>query len=228
MLDRAVVTPALENYLEAIYILAKVKKPVKIIDISRYLGVKMPSVTYNMKKLADRGLVHYNKRLNVELTEEGEKIGRGVHRTHEELFRFFHDILGVGREAAEQDACRAEHTLGRETVDRLAAFSRWAAALPEEHAYVPHNPNFGDGGNANGAETVSLSAVSPGRRVRIVRVKASGEIRKRIVEMGLNRGAEAEVIRVAPLGDPVELKVRGSYLSLRLSEAADIEVETIE
>jgi Fe2+ transport system protein FeoA len=63
-----------------------------------------------------------------------------------------------------------------------------------------------------------------GRRVSVKKIHSSGELRKRLVEMGFNTGAEVEVVRVAPLGDPIEVKLKGFHLSLRLCEAAQIEV----
>ncbi len=57
-------------------------------------------------------------------------------------------------------------------------------------------------------------------------MNAEEGLRKRLMEMGLVRGTPVEVIRFAPLGDPVDIKVRGYHLSLRLAEAETIEVET--
>ncbi len=215
-------SPALENYLEAIYILQKVKHPVKVIDIAEYLSVKMPSVTYNMIKLAGKGLIKHEKRSHVELSESGERIARSVHRTHEELFDFFHNILGVSRSAAEEDACRAEHTLSRETVGRLVQFTQWVNALPESSAFQPSSafePVPSDG--------IRLADIPAGGRARVSRIHASGELRKRLVEMGMNKGVDVEVVRAAPLGDPIDVKLKGFHLSLRLKEAAEIEVKPI-
>lgn len=133
----SMVTPALENYLEAIYILQKVKDCVKVNDIAHYLKVKMPSVTYNMKKLEEQKLVHHEKRSHVRLTEAGEIKARDVHRRHEEFYRFFHEVLGVSREMADEDACRVEHVLQEETMARLSRFMQWAEALPKSYAYKP-------------------------------------------------------------------------------------------
>jgi len=131
------ITPALENYLEAIYILQKVRERVKVNDIAKYLDVKMPSVTYNMKKLEEHGLIHHRKRSHVELTPAGERIARSVHRKHEEFFRFFHDILGVPREIADEDACKIEHVLHTETMNRLTRFLQWVTGVPEKWSYQP-------------------------------------------------------------------------------------------
>lgn len=77
------------------------------------------------------------------------------------------------------------------------------------------------------AET-TLNKVKSGRKCRIVKVKGSGAVDRRIVDMGLTRGASVIVRKVAPLGDPIEITVRGYNLSLRKSEAAGIVVEMDE
>lgn len=76
--------------------------------------------------------------------------------------------------------------------------------------------------------TVTLSELSPGQKARIVRMGRSGGTLRRIADMGVTRGAIVEVQRVAPLGDPIEIKIRGYNLSLRKSEASAIEVELTE
>ena len=64
-----------------------------------------------------------------------------------------------------------------------------------------------------------------GETVCIVKIHGEGAIRRRIMDMGLTRGVAVTVRRVAPLGDPIELHVRGYALSLRKADAAMIEVE---
>ena len=70
----------------------------------------------------------------------------------------------------------------------------------------------------------TLNQTKVGRPVRVVHVNGTGPLRQRILDMGLTRGAEVEVKRMAPLGDPLEICVRGYMLSLRKAEAACIEV----
>ncbi|MEA1927332.1 MAG: ferrous iron transport protein A [Candidatus Auribacterota bacterium] len=70
-----------------------------------------------------------------------------------------------------------------------------------------------------------LNELQPGERGRIVKVKGGGTIRRRLLDMGMIRGTEVEMERVAPLGDPVEVRLRGYHLSLRKEEAASIQVE---
>ena len=70
-----------------------------------------------------------------------------------------------------------------------------------------------------------LNQVRIGRTVRVVRVHGEGALRQRILDMGLTKGAEVQVRKMAPFGDPLEVTVRGFELSLRKAEAACIEVK---
>lgn len=70
----------------------------------------------------------------------------------------------------------------------------------------------------------SLDRLEPGCRSRIIGIRAFGSLRKRMLAMGMVPGAEVDVIRAAPLGDPVEYRVKGYCLSLRRAEAGLVEV----
>ena len=71
----------------------------------------------------------------------------------------------------------------------------------------------------------TLRDVKIGDTVRIVKLHGEGAVKRRIMDMGLTRGTEVYVRKVAPLGDPVELNVRGYELSLRKADAEMVEVE---
>ena len=74
----------------------------------------------------------------------------------------------------------------------------------------------------------SLDQLTVGQRARITGYhKDNATLLRRLLEMGLNRGVEVEVLRFAPLGDPMEISVRGYQLSVRLQEAALVEVELL-
>jgi ferrous iron transport protein A len=70
-----------------------------------------------------------------------------------------------------------------------------------------------------------LSDVKVGRKAIVVRLNGEGALRRRIMDMGITKGTEITVRKVAPLGDPIELTVRGYELTIRKSEAQNIEVE---
>ena len=72
---------------------------------------------------------------------------------------------------------------------------------------------------------MTLDALAPGRRGRITAVGGDGPALQRLLEMGFVEGVEIEVLRVAPLGDPIEVRVTGYLVSLRRAEASTIAVE---
>ena len=72
----------------------------------------------------------------------------------------------------------------------------------------------------------TLSDLRPGIPARVVRIHGGGALRLRILELGLTPGAALQVRKIAPLGDPIEILVRGYALSLRKADAALVEVET--
>ncbi|MDD2936286.1 MAG: FeoA family protein [Candidatus Methanomethylophilaceae archaeon] len=71
----------------------------------------------------------------------------------------------------------------------------------------------------------TLREVASGGSAKVMRISAQGPMRKRIMDMGITKGCTVIVRKVAPLGDPMEVCVRGYELSLRKSEAEAIEVE---
>ena len=71
----------------------------------------------------------------------------------------------------------------------------------------------------------TLREVKIGETVKVVRLHGEGPVKRRIMDMGITRGTEVFVRKVAPLGDPVEVTVRGYELSLRKADAEMIEVE---
>jgi len=74
---------------------------------------------------------------------------------------------------------------------------------------------------------MKLSQLKVGQRAKVVRVKSSQELSRRLRAMGLIKGEVITVEKVAPLGDPIEIRVKGTKLSLRKKEAENVEVEVI-
>ncbi|MBR5134594.1 MAG: ferrous iron transport protein A [Clostridia bacterium] len=71
----------------------------------------------------------------------------------------------------------------------------------------------------------TLKNVKIGKTARVVKLHGEGPLRRRIMDMGITKGVEVYVRKVAPLGDPIEVRVRGYELSLRKDDADMIEVE---
>ena len=71
---------------------------------------------------------------------------------------------------------------------------------------------------------MTLKDMKPGESARVTAIGEKGQLRRRIMDMGITPGVELKVIKVAPLGDPVELTVRGYELSIRKNDAECVQV----
>lgn len=71
---------------------------------------------------------------------------------------------------------------------------------------------------------MTLKEVSVGQTVKVAKLDGEGQVKRRIMDMGITKGVEVYVRKVAPLGDPIEVTVRGYELSIRKADAAMIEV----
>jgi len=72
---------------------------------------------------------------------------------------------------------------------------------------------------------MTLEDLMPGQEAKVVSLGEKGPVRRRIMDMGITPGVMVKVIKVAPLGDPIEVNIRGYELSLRKTEARQIEVK---
>ena len=124
-------TASMEDYLESIIMLREGKETVRVSQMSKALGVKMPSVTSALMKLSEQGLVEHKRYGRVQLTPDGEKIAEDVFRRHEALHRFLAEILNVDPDIAAVDACQMEHSVSPVTQERLAKFVEFVLSRPK-------------------------------------------------------------------------------------------------
>jgi Mn-dependent DtxR family transcriptional regulator len=122
-----------EEYLEAMYRLYRRKGIIRVKDIAKMLKVKPPSVVDALKKLADKGLVEYEKYDRIMLTEAGEEIAEKTFQKHVLLTEFFTNILGIPEDIAEEDACQFEHYVHEVTAQRIKEFAQY---IQEQCPYV--------------------------------------------------------------------------------------------
>jgi len=123
-------TPTMEDYLEAIYVLSKEKRVVRVKDIAQRLEVKMPTVTSMLKTLSDRGMIDHEKYEYLELTGKGFRVGRQVDHRHQLLKSFLIDILQINDDQADEDACKMEHAVSPTTLERIVEFMEFIENCP--------------------------------------------------------------------------------------------------
>lgn len=122
---------SLEDYIEVIYNSIKYNESVKAVDIARELNVSRASVTEALNKLSDKGLINYGRYQTIKITDMGIKIAEDVVNRHSSLSSFFENVLGAGRKEAEENACRIEHIISAELLDRIEAYLAFVQANSE-------------------------------------------------------------------------------------------------
>ena len=111
-----------EDYLERIHELISEKGYARAVDIANALGISQPSVTSMVQKLANEGLLNYEKYRGLTLTDEGSRVALAIHARHEILKRFL-SLLNVSQQAQEEDIEGLEHHISDETVQALSKLS---------------------------------------------------------------------------------------------------------
>ncbi len=115
-------TPAIEDYLEAIYLLDTEQKGVRSIDVATNLSVSKPSVNKAIHNLCLSGLATQAKYSLIHLTDKGREKAREVINRHCTIKEFLLNVLRVSEQTAEQEACLIEHAMSNETVSKMRDF----------------------------------------------------------------------------------------------------------
>ena len=230
---------SLEDYLEAIFNLAGESNVARSKDIAELLGVSKSSVTGALRVLKAKGLANYEPYDYVTLTESGQAAAAEVARKHNILKSFFVNLLGIKKDTAQQAACRAEHVLGPKVIARLLRFIEFVTQENKDGYDLaskfrdfckdrPQKSEFSSKEASEVDDVVGLNEVKPGQKGRIVRIIGRSGVNKRMADMGVVPGTTVEVERVAPLGDPIDVKLKGYRLSLRKEEASNIMVKLVQ
>ena len=115
-------TQSLEDYLETVSFLAdECGGEVRLTDIASRLKVSKPSVFTALKILEERGLLEHERYRTVSLTERGIIEASEIRDRHSFLTTFLKNIVGVSPDTAEKDACKMEHLLSEETLQKMKA-----------------------------------------------------------------------------------------------------------
>jgi len=213
-------SPSLENYLKMILQLQQDGHAVWITDLAEKLNIAKSSVNQAVGTLKNQGLVRHERYGPLELTDRGVTVANGMAKRHDMLMKFMTEVLGVDPVVAENDACLMEHAVSSATMERLSAYMEQQLGCTCGFGAVQHSKS---------AVKIlkKLDEVLPGTRVRVIKIATKGAFGHRLMEMGITPGVEIVVETCAPMGDPIEVRVRGYSLAMRKSEAKDVYVEVI-
>lgn len=125
---------SMEDYLEIVYHLHKTKGGVKVRDIARRMNVSSPSVSGALHNLAKKGLVNYTPHDVITLTPEGEIIALDVIKRHVSLKNFLENVLSMDSGRADEVACKMEHSIPPDVLERLISFIHYVKTCPASGA----------------------------------------------------------------------------------------------
>ena len=219
------ISSSLEDYLEAIAEIIEEQGHAHTKEIADHLKVKMPSVTNALQALSARGLIHYQSHSPVFLTPAGAETAAVIRHRHNALRNFFCDILKLPANESNDAACKVEHIIGEKVMSRIVLLSE-AIAVREDcaelRAYLKQTLPQLNSETSEQEQLISLDQLPVGARGVVVKVAENLRGIKKFADLGLVSGTLLEMEGTAPLGDLMRIKVMGSSLSLRKSDATHI------
>ncbi|HEY8506506.1 MAG TPA: metal-dependent transcriptional regulator [Gemmataceae bacterium] len=213
---------AVQDYLKAIHRLGGAERVVPPADIAAELGVRAPSVTGMLKRLAESGWVRYRPGSGASLTERGLAEARRVIRRHRLVELFLTRVLGLDWSEVDAEAEALEHAISPRLEKALA--EHLGEPLEDPHGHpIPTSD-----GRLSARELQPLSAFRPGQLARLREVRDDDPARlRRWRELGLVPGSLIEVVRHEPLDDLFELLVDGRPVRLGSEGLAGLQGEPL-
>ena len=157
-------------------------------DLAAALGVTPSTVSASLKRLAREGMIKYRPYGNIELTEEGERIGRAVVRRHRIIETYLATSLGMPWDQVHDEADRLEHAASEALVDRMDE----VLGHPDAD---PHGDPIPRSDDTDRSEAVLIAHVTGGAEVRVVRVSDSNpDILRFLTDHGIAIGSRLDVL----------------------------------
>lgn len=205
-----------ENYLKALFLLANEKGEVNVSELSERLGIKMPTVTSMMKKLASKKLVNYESYRPLHLTERGRREAALIIRKHRLTEMFLVEKMGFGWDEVHHIAEQIEHVQSAPFFERMDALLGYPKMDPHGSPIPDKN------GKLVQKHYIKLSDCRPGDQVRLAAViNASDEFLKFLNSREIALGLKIRVKAVESFDKSMTVnygKRTGETLSQQVSE----------
>lgn len=228
-------TPSLEDYLEAIWLIGLEEKVVRVKHISKLMKIRPASVVGAMRVLSKKGLVSHERYGYVELTNKGIDIAKKVVEKHRALFSFLHGMLGIEEGTAKKDACKIEHYISQKTFDRLVKFLEFVEDRPcGDPFWLSSFRYFAEAGKRpkycirrieKSQEASTLSELEPGEEGTVVAIGGTDDLKRKLLVKGFAPGARVFVDGVPEGEDCVKVTLDGAQFPLHISEAREIKID---
>jgi DtxR family Mn-dependent transcriptional regulator len=215
-------TGPVEDYLKTIYEIGRGTVSVATNDIAQRLAIAPASVSGMVRRLAEQGLLSYERYRGVTLTEQGRRAALRTIRRHRVIESYLSIALNYPWDRVHDEAERLEHAASDELVDRMAEAIGEPVVDPHG-APIPSREGLMDE-----TEYVSLGELSAGYGARVVRVSDDDpEMLRYLAELAIVPGAEVIVISRAPYQGPISLRISGHLLAIGPQLASQVMVEPL-
>lgn len=214
-------TAPVEDYLKAIYAIELSGGAAGTNDIAQRLEIAPASVSGMVRRLADQGLLAYERYRGVRLTEAGRRAALRTLRRHRVIEAYLVRALGYSWDGVHEEAERLEHAASDALIDRMAAAI--GEPLTDPHgAPIPRRD-----GTVDETRHRALADVEVGQRARVVRVAdEDASLLRYLDSLGLRPGAVVTMTERAPFDGPLTLDIAGATCQVGTSLASRIFVET--
>ncbi|WP_129670680.1 metal-dependent transcriptional regulator [Candidatus Chloroploca sp. Khr17] len=221
--DHTRITPAVEDYLKAIYHLQQHQPVVTTSLLGEERGSRPGSVTGMIKKLAEMNLVQHTPYQGVQLTPAGERIALEVIRHHRLLELYLVEALGYSWDEVHEEAEKLEHHISEKLEARIAAhlghptFDPHGDPIPSLEGTLPTSLDL------------RLADMKVEECARVIRMRdQSAERLRYLADLGLMPGALVEITASAPFDGPITVRLGEVVYALDRRMARTIEVERVE
>ncbi len=215
-------TGPVEDYLKAIYSLGRGTNPVATNDIAQRLLIAPASVSGMVRRLAEQGLLSYERYHGVKLTDSGRRAALRTLRRHRVIESYLSKALSYPWDRVHAEAERLEHAASDELVDRMASAIGEPAVDPHG-APIPSREGFMDE-----TEYFALAELGAGIGVRVVRVSDDDpEMLRYLAQLEIIPGAELLIVSKAPFDGPIILRRGATLHSIGPALAAQVMVEPL-
>ncbi len=216
-------TPAHEDYLKAIYLLAADGEPVSNSALAQHMGFAAASATNMVKKLAELHLVTHEPYRGVELTDMGRQVALEVLRHHRLIELFLHETLDMSWDRVHEEADKLEHVISEAMEDAMAAvlgnptIDPHGDPIPSKEGHIDKTPGF------------LLTSAPIGETLRLIRVLTQDPDRLCYLgSLGLYPDTPVILRERAPFNGPLLLEVQGQPHALAFEMAEQLQVVVTE
>ncbi|MEM3476217.1 MAG: metal-dependent transcriptional regulator [Candidatus Bathyarchaeia archaeon] len=217
------ISPAIEEFLEAIYKLQKDEGCAKTTQLAKLLNVALGTVTNTVEKLERLNLIVHIAYKGVKLTKKGEALALSIIRRHRLSERLLADFLCVEWDEVHEKACLIEHGISDEVASLIEKKLNYPKTCPHGNP-IPTQ----DGHIEEEKELILLTKLKPQEKFTIIKItEEKSELLKYLKKHNLTPGSAAEVVSLHPLNDSILINVNDESCCLTQQAASRIWVKKL-